>query len=435
MNASRMPLEMRPRSLLARQSYRKAQWMVLLATMFCYLFYYTGRHSFGFAIPGIEKELGLSKTTLGWVSTALMWCYGLGQIVNGNLGDRLGGRRMMSTGAILSCGLNWAVSLGTGIWGLLVPWGLNGLAQSMGWAPGSRVLSNWWPAQERGKMYGCYVFAAGMSSVLTFVAALLILELGLDWRWIFRLPVLLLLMGGVTYYLIIRDRPEEAGFEPHPDPVAQEAAPIDRPGRKESAWVRYQDVLSQVRFLVASWAIGFQSFARYGLLIWVPVHFLGEDYKEAAGGKWISVALPAGMALGALISGWLSDRLFGSRRAPIITLFMGLAAAFSLAMYFIPKDQTTLGLIVLFLCGFFVYGSQTAFWALCPDLLGVKRAGTGTGIMNAHAYLFAGLGEPLIGWMIDTYGGFGGAAPTAIIFLLVAGACVASALISLFIKR
>ena len=137
-------------------------------------------------------------------------------------------------------------------------------------------------------------------------------------------------------------------------------------------------MLSNGRFLVASWAIGFQSIARYGLLFWVPVHFLGSDWKQE-GGSWISVALPVGMAFGALTSGWLSDRVFRSRRAPVIVLFMGLAAAFSVAMYFIPKEQGTLGLIVLFLCGFFVFGPQSAFWALCPDLLGLNRSGAGSG--------------------------------------------------------
>ena len=49
--------------------------------------------------------------------------------------------------------------------------------------------------------------------------------------------------------------------------------------------------------------------------------------------------------------------------------------------------------------------------------------------------LFAGLGEPFIGWMIDSTGGPGTAPQTEIIFLLVAGACTVSAAISLFIKR
>ena len=77
------------------------------AVMFCYLFYYTGRQTFGFAIPGIQEELGLDKQTLGWVSAALLWCYACGQMINGNLGDKFGGRRMMALGAGLSFLFNW----------------------------------------------------------------------------------------------------------------------------------------------------------------------------------------------------------------------------------------------------------------------------------------------------------------------------------------
>ncbi|MGI9455959.1 MAG: MFS transporter [Aeoliella sp.] len=86
----------------ASRRFRSAQWRMLLATMFCYLFIYTGRQSLGFAIPGIQQGWGLSKTTLGWASAALLWPYALGQSINGNLGDKFGGRQMMSLGAILS---------------------------------------------------------------------------------------------------------------------------------------------------------------------------------------------------------------------------------------------------------------------------------------------------------------------------------------------
>ena len=83
-----------------QSSYNSAKRRMLLATMFCYLFYYTGRQTFGFAIPAIEEELGLSKTTLGYFGTSLLWAYAIGQAINGNLGDKYGGRLMMSLGAI-----------------------------------------------------------------------------------------------------------------------------------------------------------------------------------------------------------------------------------------------------------------------------------------------------------------------------------------------
>ena len=397
--------------------------------MFCYLFFYTGRQTFGFAILGIQGELGISKTTLGWASAALLWAYAIGQSINGNLGDRFGGRRMMSLGALLSCGLNWVVSFGSNLLTLIVPWTANGYAQSMGWAPGSRVLSNWWGHQERGKVYGLYVFAAGLSSVLAFSTSTLILEFDLGWRWIFRLPVLLLLLGGIVYFVIVRDRPRDLGFElspSHSDDSPSEFEVEDEEDN-ESSWIRYRHVLSNPRFLIASVAIGFQSMARYGLLIWVPVHFLGEDWKNSDT-MWISIALPIGMAFGALTSGWMSDRLFHSNRSRVIVLFMVLAALASLGMFFLPRDSS-LGIALLFLTGFFAYGPQSAFWALCPDLLGNTRVGTGTGIMNTFAYVFAGFGEPLIGWIIEVNHN------TSLVFAVVAVACVFSALIALSIRR
>lgn len=411
---------------------------MLLATMFCYLFYYTGRQTFGFAIPGIQAEYGWTKEQLGWCSTALLWTYALGQVVNGTLGDRFGGRRLMSLGAILSCGLNWALSFGTSIFHIGLCWAANGYVQSMGWAPGGRVITNWWSRFERGRVFGLYVFAAGMSSVLSFVLALSVEELG--WRWIFRLPVLLLLAAGVIYFLIVRDHPRDLGYkapeEEDPEEAEAEEATREEAGQQELAASTVSgetdngaSLARKLQFAFACLSIGFQNAARYGLLIWVPVHFLGSDWKQG-GGKWISVALPVGMALGALTSGWISDRFLNRRRWPVISGAMLLGAGVSGAMYWIPQDQVLLAVACLFLAGFLVYAPQSAFWALCPDLMGFRRAATATGVMNCVAYVFAGIGEPLIGGIIDR-----SLDDTGLVFLIVAIACLAGGLLAPFIRR
>lgn len=414
---------------------RRLQWQVLLATMFCYLFYYTGRQSFGFAIPFIEAELGISRTQLGFVSAALLWSYALGQAVNGNLGDRFGGRRMVALGAFSSCALNWVMSFAGSLVGLAVPWGINGFAQSMGWAPGSRVLANWWTPDERGRAYGFYVFAAGMSSVLTYGLATWIIESGLGWRWLFRLPVLLMVAGGIAYYLLVRDHPRDLGLElsgPAEGSAAQSATSIGNKNSvtiPETAWQRYHAVLVDRRFLAGCVAIGFQSLARYGLLIWVPVYFLGSEWKSTSGGRWLPLALPIGMALGALASGKLSDTWFRGRRWTLISLSLVAAAITSSGMYLLPQGDVR-GLPLLFLCGFFAYGPQSAFWALCPELLGTHRAGTGTGVMNTFAYVFAGLGEPLIGYVIEH-----NKAGAVLVFPVIALSCLLGALIAPWIRR
>jgi len=429
------------KNLQESANYNRAKWRMLLATMFCYLFYYTGRQTFGFAIPAIEEEMGLSKTMLGYFGTALLWAYAIGQMINGNLGDKYGGRLMMSLGAILSCGFNWIVSFGSSFMSLFIPWIGNGFAQSMGWAPGSRVLSNWWGRHERGQAFGFFMLAAGMSSILAFVTPLIILKtLELDWRWIFRLPVLLMLGGGVIYYLVVRNRPEDLGFKsPHDsDDKKLSSDQSSDVQYAETSLQRYIAALRNWRFIVSCFGIGFQSAARYGLLLWVPVHFLGEDWKNTDS-AWISIALPVGMALGAVTGGWVSDKIFNSVRWKLISSFMTLAAITAITMFILPKGHVA-GIPVLFLCGFFAYGSQSAFWALCPDLLGPERAGTGVGIMDFFAYLFAGIVSPLIGKMIETYKVTDSLTGnlidnTALVFPVVSGACIICAVIGLVIRR
>ena len=417
-------------------AFRRAQWRMLFAAMFCYLFFYTGRQTFGFAIPGIQAEFGLSSASLGWISASMLWAYAIGQAINGNLADKFGGRRIMTAGAVLSCGANWIVSFASGFLSLIVPWAANGYLQALGWAPGSRLLSNWWGVSERGKVYGFYVFAAGCASILSYVTSVVVIEiLHLEWRWIFRLPVLLMLAGGILFFFIARERPEDLGFKPLENTgVANEedkAQELANGNEQETSWQRYKAVLKNVKLLIAALSLGFQNAARYGLIIWVPVHFLGSNWKSGDAGldpKWITIALPVGMAIGALTNGWVSDKLFGSKRYLAIILYMVLGAITSLWMWTLPT-HSSLAIGALFLCGFFVYGPASSFWALCPDLAGAKRAGTATGVMNFTSYLFAGLAEPLIGSIFDTTGN------TSLIFMVVTIACICSAFVALFVRR
>lgn len=275
--------------------FRRAQWRTLFLIMFCYLFFYTGRQNFGFAARGMQDELHLTASALGWFNAALLIGYGTGQAINGNLGDIFGARRMVAFGALLSVALNWAVSFCNGFVLAAVLWGLNGLAQSAAWPSMNRVLANWWPRRERGKAIGFYLLAAGSSSALTFGLCILVLRY-FDWHWIFRLPVLLLLIGGSVYGLLARNRPEDAGFPPLPGEDIEVAG-------GESSWERYAAVLQNKAFLLTCVSIGCESIARYGLINWVPVHYLGKHWKENTEGLWITLALPFGMAAGALTPG------------------------------------------------------------------------------------------------------------------------------------
>ena len=404
--------------------FRKYQWKMLFAAMFCYLFYYTGRQNFGWAIQGMALEFNVTKQQIGWAGAALLWAYGIGQFINGNLADKYGARRMMAIGGLFSVFLNWGISFATAYWMIVIFWAFNGFAQSLGWAPGSRLIANWWGVKERGKAFGFYVFAAGCSSILIYLLSIIILHVyELDWQWLFRLPVLLLLLGCIIFYFVARDKPEDAGF----DPLKEDTESVG-PQVMERSIDRYKNVLRNKKFILACISIGFQNMARYGLLVWVPLYYLGSKLQDSSN-LWIALALPVGMALGAIFFGQLSDRVFRSNRSKPIALSMGLAGLVILILYLVPKENILGGLILLFAAGFLVYGPRSCFWPLSPDLLGVKRSGTGVGVMNAFASVFAGAGEPFIGYMVDA------TSQQNIVFVVTAVMCFCSAMIILFVRH
>jgi OPA family glycerol-3-phosphate transporter-like MFS transporter len=386
---------------------------VLLATSACYLVYYTGRQNLGWAIPGLRAELGLSATEIGWLSAIGLITYGMGQLLSGHVADRLGGRRLVALGALASFVLNWLTSFGGGFWSLALPWALNGYAQSLGFAPASRLIAAWWAPRERGWAFGVFNFAAGFSSVVTFATAALVLA-WLSWRWVFRLPVLLLLGGALVVLLLTRDRPEEldlaAPDSPHPEPAVEPTLP-------ESLLRRLRAAFRSRPFLFASIGFGFGNWARLGLLVWVPAHFV--ETGAGASAAWITLALPIGMALGALAAGDVADRYLGGDHPRLIVVAYGLASVVTLGLLFAPPDWR--GLALLFLVGVLVFGPFSSFTALSAELLGSRAVGAGVGFMNGVGYGAAALGDVVTGAVIDATGW------TGAVFAVAAAACVLGA--------
>jgi OPA family glycerol-3-phosphate transporter-like MFS transporter len=390
----------------------KSKWAMLLLTMVCYLFFYTGRHNFGWAAPGLSAELKISYSFIGWISFAMLIGYALGQLINGNLADRFSPRFMVITGAYLSIATNIAISFSSSPYLILCLWGVNGYFQSMAWAPGGKIINNWWNKEERGKAFGFYTMSAGLSSVITFTLSIILLQQGYEWRMLFRLPVLLLLVASTVFFLFIKDKPHEQGEKGEED------------GLTSLSWSqRYKMVLSNKKFIFICLSFGFESMARYGLIFWVPIHYLGPNWKQQPQSMWVTFFLPLGMAIGALTFGWLSDTFFKGNRIAAIRIGMLTSFFIAIAMYFVSREHFVLSAFLMLCAGFFVYGPQGCFWPLSPDLLGAKLTGTGIGLMNMFGYLFAALGEPIIGKIIDVSGS------THSIFLIVAAACLLSTLI------
>ena len=404
------------------KNFRREQWKMLLVTMFCYLFFYTGRHNFGWAAKGMALDLNISFEQIGWISFCMLIGYAFGQLINGNLADRFSPKIMILCGGSLSILCNLCISYADTYTMVLVLWTMNGYFQSMAWGSGSKLISNWWASEERGRAFGFYTMAAGSSSVLTFFMALVLVQQDQSWRTLFRYPVLFLLAALVVFLIIAKSAPETKWNGHRKD---QDEKNTDQPGWKQA----YRSVFTNRAFLIASFAIGFQSMARYGLIFWVPIHFLGNQYKENSSNLWLSLFIPIGMAVGAVSFGYISDLIFNKNRSKSIRAGMICSSLVALLIYIVPPGNQLIIAFLMFVAGFFVYGPQANFWTLSPDLLGRKLVGTGIGVMNMFAYVFAAVGEPIFGKIIDHTNN------TSNIFIIVAIICLICATIISFVDQ
>ena len=136
-----------------------------------YTSYYLCRYNFSLANKAIADEFHFSKSDISTIISAQLLAYACGQIINGLLTDRLGGKRAMLIGAIGTVTLNLAFGVAS-FWGLLGLFvmlrSLDGYVQAFG-APGFvKINAAWFSQPERGTFAGVFGFMINLGRLGIF---------------------------------------------------------------------------------------------------------------------------------------------------------------------------------------------------------------------------------------------------------------------------
>jgi EmrB/QacA subfamily drug resistance transporter len=161
------------------------------------------------ALPSIQRDLGVSQSTLQWVVIAYGLLLGGFLLFGGRMADLLGRRRIFLTGL----GVFSAASLLAGVAqsaGLLITArGLQGFGAALVAPAALSLLAVTFPeGQERNRALGIFGAVAGTSASVGVIASGLLTD-GPGWRWVFfiNVPIGVLLIGLVAVFLAA-DRPE-----------------------------------------------------------------------------------------------------------------------------------------------------------------------------------------------------------------------------------
>lgn len=236
---------------------------------------------------------------MGSIGSALFITYAIGQFVNGQLGDRLGGRLLVTVGMIVSALMNVLFGFSTGLTMMIAVWAVNGYFQACGWPLMAKTFANWFPPRLRGSIGGlfgtCYQIGNALSWLL---AGYLVLRYG--WRAAFWAPAGLFILSAIHFVTRIRNQPEDVRLPPL---ETSEKTTLEKSTQAEEQEEGFlfslkQSILNPWVWWVAL-SYGSLNIIRIGLTQWIP-HYL-EEVKHAgvteAAAK--AMVLPLAGSLGA----------------------------------------------------------------------------------------------------------------------------------------
>lgn len=390
---------------------RGRNWFFLGLT---YASYYLCRYNLSPIAPALMRDLNLRDDQYGALHSGRDWVYGMGQMINGLFTDRIGGKRAMTIGALSTIVLNLAFGFMT--WStlsvnvllpmLVIIRSADGFFQAFG-APGFiKINTAWFRKTERGGFAGIFgaminlgaIGANQLAQVLAKGASIPLLLFAitipaLNWRYMFFIPPMVVFVVIILMNLMVKNQPEEAGYQIKHD---------DEPDHDPNAKIKLRDVLKKIASNQIVWIVAgayfCTGFVRRAIESWFAVYLFktwGADSSTRLFAV-LAVGLPVTATLGSLCSGFISDKLFGGKRAPVAAvLYLGLSLFAGIAVWL--PHTTYAGsawvAITVVLCISTMCNSTHSLLgtAAAMDLGGRKMAGFSSGVIDSFQYFGAGL--------------------------------------------
>jgi sugar phosphate permease len=404
-----------------------ARHVVLALVVSAYMITYMDRVNLASAVPVIQRDMGFSMITIGWIFASFRWGYALFQIPGGWLGDRIGGRRALALVVVW-----WSVftSLTGFAWNAAAMGVFRfffGMGEAGAFPIATRSLSGWILPTERGFAQGVTHAASRLGAALT-PALVVLMMLRFGWRMPFLVFGIFGIAWSALWYWYYRDTPADQRYVNAAErSLIEDAVGVRQSGARAVPW----GLLLRSSSL---WTLSLMYFC-YGYSIdiyldWFPKYLnehRGFNLKEM--GFYASLPLLAGAA-GDLVGGWTSDR-WAKRSGNLRIARRGVAlAGFLVAAVFILPATLTHNSIasVLYSC-VAVFGLEVTVgvsWAIPLDT-GGDFAGSIASVMNTFGNLGSAVSPILLAYMVGLYG-------WNVPFLVCSFLCIAGAILSMGIE-
>ncbi len=410
-----------------QKEYRYWRIRIFYGMFIGYIFYYFTRKSFTFAMPMLMQDLGFDKAQLGILGSVLYITYGISKFASGVMSDQANPRYFMAFGLIITGIINIFFGLSSSLILFAVLWGLNGWFQGWGWPPCARLLTHWYSKSERGTWWSVWSTSHNIGGFLIpLVAGFCAQYLG--WRYAMLIPGGLCICMGFLLINRLRDTPQSLGLP------SIEKFKNDYPVSKEKSQEMEKELTTReilFDYVLRNkwvWLLAIASFfvyiVRMAINDWSALYLIEmKNYSMIKANACVSLFEIGGL-FGMLVAGWLSDKLFSSRRGPMNVLFsLGMLLSVG-ALWLFPEATALADSAILFTVGFFLFGPQMLIGLAAAELSHKKAAGTASGFAGWFAYFGAAFAGYPLGKVAQDFGWSG-------FFMILASCCLLTILLFL----
>ena len=389
--------------------YERWRWQTFVITWLAYAGFNLTRMSFAVSKVGIEADthVQLTQVQMAWIDGAFLAAYAVGQFFWGIAGDRFGPRKVILIGMLASVLTGFVMGMCSTVTMFVAVFFVQGLCQSSGWAPLVKNVGNFFSRRERGSVLGlwCTNYAVG-GLIATVLAGYAAERFG--WRYAFYIPAAVLMGIWILFYVLQRDRPEDLGL-PSVEEYHNEPMPVVKAGETpdeepEGSWKVIREVLTNPMVILLGLVYFCLKPTRYAILFWGPKYIYDRIGSGPAEAGVLSSMFELAGPVSILTMGFVSDRVFGSRRMPVSIICLLLLAGLLLSLDYLPSTRWVLA-AGLFLLGFLAYAPDAMIAGVAVVDFGAKKgASTATGLVNGFGSLGAMVGGVTPGLLQESWG-------------------------------
>lgn len=377
----------------------------------CWLVYFTsylGRLNYSSVMSSIIEERILTFSQAGTISMVYFFAYGIGQLCNGILGDKLKPQNMIFMGLISSGIANLLMGMVKVFPVMAVLWGINGYMQSMIWPPIIRIFAENYTDEKKRKYSVDIVSSMAVGTLMSYFLSACAMHF-FSWHAAFYLAAGLLAVVAVIWiagYMKVENfRKKNSGYQTETrgriDAVLPKEETVLRENQQKDSFL---PLLLNSGLLAIVLPVMIHGVLKDGVTQWVPTYIYDCFDVTASFSVMVTMLLPLINLTGAYMARFAGKKN-PEKEVRTSAYFFGIATAALTCLLVFGRFHVFLAVLLFAVITSSMMAVNTLYVNMIPLHFEKQgRVSTVSGFLNSAAYLGSALSTFTIGVMVEKAG-------------------------------